>query len=662
MKRILILLTLIIVGKAIAQEKKSTLDRSNMMDFTNDVVFGKSMEDRANKYYNILNFDKAIELYKRADTLTIQGVRNYADACVKQNKASDALLVYGIVINRKDVQPSDYFQYANLLKMNSRYTEADVWMKKYAEKAPDELRTIHNKRVFNECATLRQDRGFFQKVNLGINTPKQEFASSFVNGTLVYSAQGEEQAPVIKKYTWTKESFLNLYVVDTVLAQDTAKRNLSPLFNDKFHEGSSTFTGDGKKVFFSANDPDLHADSSKTYNLQLYSATLNSDSTWSEKVPFEYNSPNYSIAHPWINKSGNLMYFSSNMPGGKGGADIYVTTLDKNGVWSNPKNLGDAINTEGDEFFPFYNDKDSIFSFASNGHFGLGGLDIIMCKFRENEFVQVTNFGTPLNSESDDFAAVFTDDMKVGYISSNREGGQGSDDIYGMKILKPLQFDIEMKEIKVITKFVDTTSLPGVSIELINLETQEVTRVQTNESGYYSFSLPAGQTYKVRGQFKFYNADSTTFSTDFKAVGKDVTINLKKKGPDVVTVDDQIFLKVSTIYFDVNSANLREDTKDVLDYVVKIMHEYPNIEIELGSHTDCRGSITSNQKLADQRAINSAAYIKERIDNPNRIHGKGYGETQTTNGCDCEGKVKSTCSESEHQANRRTEFKIVKGH
>jgi outer membrane protein OmpA-like peptidoglycan-associated protein len=440
------------------------------------------------------------------------------------------------------------------------------------------------------------------------------------------------------------------------------------------------------------------------------------------------------------------------MPGGKGETDIYRVAINSDGSLGTPENLAGNVNTEGKEMFPFVDKNGNLF-FASDGHIGLGGLDVFYAPADgKGSFGKLVNPGMPLNSSYDDFGFVLDDESQSGYLSSNRPGGKGDDDIYFAKMLRPLKpvymlkgiarekgsgailagaiivlkdnsgkaidtvvtgidgsyaFPVEPKlnyslggtkekyfdaavslntnelgEKTELLKDIDLDKDPGLSLYvtvkdkatglpldsvkikiLDNMTGGEFGNTVTSTAGDYRNPISGKKigdrlSYNVSMERNGYLAKTVTLNTPIEKEGEirlDENLDKIAVGLDLAKIID-----IKPIYFDLGKHAIRPDAAIELDKIVKVMNENPNMVVELGSHTDCRSSAASNMALSDRRAKASAEYIKKRITNPERIYGKGYGETQLTNGCECEGAVKSTCSEEEHQENRRTEFKIIK--
>lgn len=726
------------------QESATPSKVSELVDKVKSLFEKKTLEQKGDIMYDYYNFSKASFYYAQEDSLSTSALRKMADSYAKLASYDQSLLSYQQLVDRSDCNATDLYNYANMLKMNGSYEEADNWMKRYAEKAPMEKRALVNTKMFEKSASLMKDQGIFQLTNCLMNSSLQEFASGMYYDQLVYSASTPRKGLIIKEYLWSNETFLDLYLAD--IDGDTVQsfNALVPAFNKKFHEGPVAFSGDFSKMFFTANNYTNDKSADGKINLQLYYAEKDIDGVWGDPVPFKYNSPEFSVGHPSLTADGKTLFFSSNMPGGYGGADIYKCTLSDTG-WLAPVNLGADINTEGDELFPNYMEKTQLLLFSSNGHYGLGGLDIYLASLKVEKFIRPMNLGAPLNSSADDFGLFLTSTQKSGYVSSNRKSdGKGNDDIYYVKMLKELPNP--WKEINGVASNNFGRSLANTKINFRNEAGDYVDSVVTDANGKYSVNLPTGMKFTMDVTKPSYRSLTNLLSTnttdniislspvlDHRVIVKGHVANTTKNEPlanatvalytkdfkfidsvktsadgsymfdvydkkefavityknnyfsdtnfvsseeinDVIeselamaqilpdgvySVEDEVFLKVRTIYFDWNSSNLRAD-KSVLDEVIKILNDFPNLEIELGSHTDCRGSKAYNQKLSEARAKASTNYIKERISNPRRIHSRGYGENKLVNDCECEGTRIVPCSEEDHQMNRRTEFKIIK--
>ncbi|MNV16605.1 Photosystem I chlorophyll a apoprotein A2 [compost metagenome] len=454
------------------------------------------------------------------------------------------------------------------------------------------------------------------------------------------------------------------------------------------------------------------------------------------------------MGHPAISPDGKTMYVVSDKPGGLGGADLYKVAILDNGTFGEMINLGNKINTEGQEMFPFIDSEERLF-FSTDGHPGLGGLDVFVAFQDKGVIGKIHNLGLPVNSQYDDFAFNMSKDFKTGFLSSNREGGKGGDDIYAVQLIRPFVFGVTIKgtakdkkggvvsfakvdlkddkgnvletvtadengaytfeaeyeknyalggsktdyfdgkntastftDEQVVTADVVLEKDPGLSlyalikdkktgnpldkvqVYLVDNMTGESKQIVTPVTGDFREAL-FGKKLNDRGSYNLilkkegYFSKTVTYNTVFDRPGQYDVHGVLDLGMDPEVKDLAEMIQINPINFDLNKYTIRADAAKELDKIVEVMNKYPYLVVELGSHTDCRASKAYNMKLSDNRAKASAEYIKKRITNPARIYGKGYGESHLLNGCECEGTVKSDCSEEEHQKNRRTEFKVI---
>lgn len=710
-------------------------------------------ELKGDKYFQKYSFKSAIEKYEGVDGLTSEGQRNLAESYKNTNQNDLSASAYEVFVNGPDAKAEDFFNYASVLRLEGKYNESDLWMKKFQAKSPNDSRANNYVKNASELRKIQIDEGRYKITELDVNTEQQDFSPAYYGEDKVVFASSREGVKSIKRsYNWNNLPFLDMYSASmgtpelTEVSKLSKKKNL----NNKMHEGPASFSKSGDFMAFTRNNYEGKAEDG-TIKLKIFFSNKE-EGKWSKAVPFKLNSDEYSVGHPSLSADGNTMYFSSDMPGGKGGVDIYK--IEKTGEnWGEPINLGGAINTSGNEVFPFFQEENGMLFFASNGHLGLGGLDLFLSPDQGNgTYKKVLNAGTPLNTRFDDFGLIIDQKMKNGYFSSNREGGKGDDDIYAFELLKPYTFG---KKIIGTAKDKQGNILAGTLVNLYDSKGAVVETVTTTADGKYAFDVDPDLDFKLAGTKEKYfdgaNKASTkteeevvvvdlvlekdpglalyTLITDHKTgkpmdgvklvitdnltnkefqnlntpstgdamkgisdhkVGenisynltlskdgyfpKTVTFNHKITKPGVInvhelmkeglTLDPEVtdlakMIEINPINFDLNKYKIRPDAEVELDKIIKVMNEYPKMEVELGSHTDCRASKKYNERLSDKRAKASAAYIKTKITNPERIYGKGYGESRLLNGCECEGKVKSSCSEEEHEKNRRTEFKII---
>ena len=626
-------------------------------------------EKQGDKYVFSYSFTKAIDSYTQSKDLTPAGQRHLADSYQKIEKNVEAEVVYAKLINNTNagLLPEDYYNYAMVLKSNGKYEESNKWMDKFVEQKADDLRAKNYTANKGELENLQKDDGKYKVETLSINTNAEDFGTTYYKDKIVFSSSRATAKMIQRKDNWSGKPFLDMYVSDMDGVQLKEPAIFDKNLNSKMHDGTASFNKDGTYVAFSTNNAH-RKNKGKVVQIQIYFSNYK-DGKWSKEEPFALNSADYSVGLPCLTSDGNTMFFTSDMPGGFGKADIYKTTRNDKGEWGKPENMGNKINTEGNELFPFYEETNSILFFASNGLFGLGGLDIFYTSLSKAGVGSVYNAGFPLNTKADDFAAIVNGAVTKGYFSSDREGGSGDDDMYAFDILKGLKVD---KNVEGFAKDKNGSVIPNTFITILDDKDKVVDTLTTKDDGAFTFLVNPDKNFKLVGKKQNYiDGDSVinTFGKDF-SVKADVILLPKADTVAEKTVEEQIvagadlgkILKFNPdkIYFDVNKFNLRPDAETELNYIVKVMNDHPSMIVELGAYTDCRASEAYNQTLSDKRARASADYIKKRITNPKRISGKGYGETKLVNSCACEDKVVSNCTDEEHQKNRRTEFIIIK--
>ena len=611
---------------------------------------GKSSKEvRGDKYAFNYSFDKAIDSYTHAKHLTTEGQRRLALSYHNMNQNIQSEEAYSVLINLPEgVLPEDYYNYAMILKTNGKNDESGKWMDKFYQLKPTDLRAKDYEANKSELTNLLKDDGKYKINHLNVNTDAEDFGTCYYKNKIVFSSSGVNPKSTEKLYNWNRKPFLDMYVSEVENGQMKTAEIFDKSLNGKMHDGPASFSNGGTFMAFTSNNYDLKK-KDRVVRLQIFFSTFK-DGAWSKEEPFILNNKEYSVGHPCLSADGNTMYFTSDTPGGFGGADIYRISKNEKGVWGTAENLGNKINTEGDELFPFYEGNNNVLFFSSNGHFGLGGLDIFMCAVDGSKFGRVHNAGFPLNSSSDDFSVIVNDKLSTGYFSSNRSGGSGDDDIYSVDILK---LDIG-KKIEGLAKEQNETPIPKTTVTLFDEKGIIIETVTTKDDGAYSFLVDSDKYFKLIGKKETYVEGSTITNTIGKEfiVKADVTL-LKKEEiiakQIVVGADLGKILELNSIHFDLDKYDLRPDAVVELDKIVKIMNEYPEMIVELGAHTDCRASKEYNQILSDKRAKVPAWYVKTRISKPERIYGKGYGETKLNSGCACEGDVVSTCTDDEFQ-------------
>lgn len=705
---------------------------------------------KANKYYNNYNYSKVVEKLEGEKNITTNAQRNLAESYKILGNYVAAETAYFKVISANDKKSEDVFAYAQILKMNGKYVEAQKQMEIYESLNANDARVKLANTNKNYYIDLLNNKGQFEIKNLEINTPEQDFGATYFKDKIVFTSSKHNVNAAYRRWNGNNLPYLDLYIGKSNDKNEIIESQRLSKLNKKYHEGPSSYNKDGSVVMFT-QDNYKEKSSDGIRKLQLIEAKFK-DGKWSKEIPFTLNNKEYSVGHPSLSSDGNTLYFASDMPGGKGGVDIYKVTRKEDGSWGAAENLGNQINTEGNEVFPFIHES-GLFFFSSDGRPGLGGLDVFATQINNNQISKVINVGAPINGSKDDFSFVLNNEKTKGYFASNREGGKGDDDILSFNLLKPFQFG---KTISGVARDKEGNAVANTIVTLRDALGKVIAEVTTDEKGGFIFAVEANKEYDLNGKKENYfdgnnhintASDSDTILADvileknlglslfalitdanskqvLEGVKVTITDNVTKKiiaefkttntgdfrktlnenkiGDKLnygIKLEKEEFLSktlnfnysiiqsgeikmhevlnfdlskievggdlakmidIKPIYFDLGEFTIRKDAALELDKIVKIMNENPNMVVELGSHTDCRATAVFNEILSDKRAKASAAYVKKMIANPERIYGKGYGESKLKNGCACEGDVKSTCTDEEHQQNRRTEFIIKK--
>ncbi len=611
------------------------------------VINTYAQQSKADKYYESLAYSKAIKYYKKAykkDIENINLVRRLAESYRLTNNLEEAEVWYLKLVEYPDVEPLDIYHYAQLLKSLNDYEEALIWIEKYYRLTGNEWAKRHlSDRYYYK--RLSKDRQNYQVVNMATNSEEADFGPSYYKDYLIFASSRKSDEENKFVYSWDENPFLELY--ESQINENGELVGTQPLTihtKSNYHEGPGCYSPTDNVFYFTRNNWIITGDTNQSNNLKIFRATIE-DSEWANVESLSFNSDDFSCGHPTITIDGKRMYFISDMPEGFGGTDIYYS--DKAGdEWTEPVNLGYEINTQGNEMFPFIHEDGTLY-FASDGHLGLGGLDVLMATKDSLGVYQVENPGYPINSSRDDFGYIINPDETMGYFSSNRTGGQGSDDIYWFK-KESLKLKGEIKDIA------DGTLMDGVEVILNNSEGETLSTWTTTESGEFEFEIAYNTDYilivEAEGYVKSENKIDAIEDNSIGIVESNILLITEEFS---FTLNEPI--RLNDIFYDLNSYNLRPGSFNELDKLVKILRQNPEIVIELCSHTDSRANDVYNFWLSQHRAISAADYVISKGIDKTRIRGKGYGETQLLNHC-ANGVF---CSEPDHQENRRTEFKVI---
>lgn len=405
-------------------------------------LHGQTAIGKVDKYYASYNYYKVIEeAEKNKENANAEALRKIADSYKLTGDYSNAESCYAKLIAMPEKTAEDIYNYAGILKTKGNYAEAKSQMSAFSVLKPADKRAVLFAKNPDYTSNLLINKEQFKIKNLNLNSDGQEFGACYFKNAIVFTSSKEVTGPVYRLSGANKKPFLNLYIASAdETGEITFPKPLKKL-NKKLNEGPAAYNKDGNIMFYTSNNYKLKSIDGKQ-KLQL-TEIKHVNSSYGEvtlKIPFYYNNKDYSVTHPALSADGNTLYFASDMPGGKGGIDIYKCKRNEDGSWGKPENLGDAVNTEGNEVFPFIHES-GLFFFSSDGHPGLGGLDIFVAQVKDNQITNITNPGVPLNSNKDDFSFILNQTKNKGYFSSNRDGGKGDDDIYYFDLLKPFSFE-----------------------------------------------------------------------------------------------------------------------------------------------------------------------------------------------------------------------------
>lgn len=630
----------------------------------------------------------AINQFEKAQKGTIDAAKvNFyeAESYRLSNRFADAAPFYKKAIDAGSTEANLRLNYAYALKTKGEYAEALSQLQQYVAAAPKTTPKAVREKAEREIETLRaidlisaaKDQYTLQNV-ASLNSPGIEYAPVVMGDFLVYTSSRKETV-----YKNNNLPMTGLYKVKLDAARPDSTAKAKPAKPDLFsqsvfagdaNEGTPAFSKDGKSMVFARGNTGKRKGG---LDVDLYMSRQTESGAWGEPFRLPVSDSTAWDGSPAFSADGRTLYFASNRAGGAGGLDLYRTNMDKSGRFSRPVNMGRDINTPGDEMFPYVS-PDAKLYFSSDGHPGLGKLDIFVAT-RSQGVIRVENMGQPINSPADDFGLVFADDFS-GYMASNRAGGAGDDDIYffsepdttqtptlANRPPKPGDPGIYNGP-KTVRYFLagivqnsETPVSPLDSAHVRIIETDEagtqLADVTTDKPGTFGkFAVQEGKEYAILVERKGYLTRREPFSMQGRSIPE---VFLRKAETDttftvIVPLDRAVLNRtfvLDNIYYDLDKYNIRSDAAPELDKLVTIMKDNPTLKIELQSHTDARASDAYNLRLSQNRAKAAVDYIVSKGVDAGRIVAKGYGETQLV--------IKNAVTEEEHQRNRRTEVKIL---
>lgn len=676
------------------------------------------------KKYEAMAYKEAVENYIIAynkDENNIEVIEKIADCYTKLNNPTQAEIWYEKVVMLSEiaeVDPINLFYYAEALKANGKYKEAAAWFRAYNAQVDYDDRIASKLDAIENHQILMDDASYIHVAKAAFNSEESDFSAVYYGKYLVFVSNRKNKV-FESQYSWDGSNYLDTYFV-LLNSPTTSEYEPVPFdatINTAMHDGPICFYNFYSKAVFTRNSlyKGKHKRSKEnTSHLQIYFTEKISASDWGKVTPFEHNDPEYSLGHAYITNDGSTMVFASNMPGTHGSSDLFIS---KNigGSWTKPENLGDKINTQGDEFFPYI--EDSVLYFSSNGHGGLGGLDIFHVDLRNPE--EIHNAGAPFNSSLDDFGYVRR--KKEGYFSSNRDG---SDDIFYFKDTRPDYIQVAGTVLNEWTEQPIPYAMITIGQDTITADAEGKFTAQIIPDSAYLYAAQSENHVLRESLTKAFpitekNAEVNLWMRPVKAhitVVDAMTSEVLKNAPvklrdltnnediepyyitnvqyifpikngvmyeltgamddyftrrtfespegvaddvnweialEKIVINQEIVLE--NIYYDLDKATIRSDAKIELDELVFTLQEHPSIHIELSSHTDSRGDDAYNMALSQRRAEAVVSYLTEQGVDSTRLSAKGYGETKLKN--ECGNGVE--CPEWAHQYNRRTEFKVT---
>lgn len=644
---------------------------------TNLSAFSQERQlEKAQKAYDNFGYLNARNIYLKVVERGYESQELYtkiANSYYFNAKYDDALMWYDKIFELEDYELDSRFllHYAQSLKATGNIKKSEIYYDKFVDISGKSLKSV--KLTSEKYLELIEDNsGRYEIKSIeGVNTENIEYGKTLIGGKLFFTSNRSDGLFKIRKNTWDGMAFLDIYQVDLNNDKEAISKpeKLPGDVNGKYHASSPIITKDGETMYFTKSN--FNPEEKKNdENLKIYRAHL-IDGEWTNVEDLSINDDHYSTAHPALDSLESTLYFSSNMPGGYGKSDIYKVTIDENDVLGEPENLGAKVNTLGKETFPFISNSEELY-FSSDGHFGLGGMDVFYIKITENGLENLLNVGEPINSYADDFAFAIKDSTKNGFFSSNRklvqnndqdetqadQAGQENefinDNIYSLKELEPIQ-DVYKAIIEGHVTDAETEEpITDALVELFEDNDSLYKSVNTDKEGYYHVEVDFFSAYRLRASKENYDSEEDVSVPEKKEQKIDFELqkNRLKLTPGV---DIAHSLNIQNILFDFDKYNIKDSEKLKLEKLLVVLEEYPEVKIKIHSHTDSRGSHAYNQELSQKRAHSTREYLIDKGVDPSRLTSKGFGETQLVNKC----SDNVTCSEEEHEKNRRSEFIIA---
>lgn len=505
-------------------------------------------------------------------------------------------------------------------------------------------RNVTNDKPISKSEAIGANGFNFELLDAGINSKYSEFGSGFFRNKLIM-VSSKKLGALAKIDPNTNEAYKDLFCLDiSSNGQLSLPLLFSRILNTNDSEDLLAFSPDQHTVYFTRSS------SNNSLEYKLYKAHLEPDShgNWINQELIHFNKDGISIETPFVSPDGNKLYFSSNMEGSIGGFDIFVSEINADGSLSDPINLGNTINTPLNEKYPSLSRDGKYLYFSSEGHENIGGYDLFVSKILSNSYKTPRNMGNTINSSYDE-VAYFLANKKDGYVSSNRQNGKGSFDIYTAtneeitQTIKGIVLDSETN-----------IKLPNTIVILKDEEGLEITRTRSKEDATYKFDVVPFESYQIstekdgfkQGYFEFF-ADRNYNTTYIK------NLTLTTTEPVIAKVEEELRIIIENIYFDFAKYSVKEESHISLNKIIKVLEENPDMKLAINAHTDNVGKESYNLNLSNKRAASAVTYLINNGISKDRLTSKGFGESKPLIDC------KTNCSEEDLQTNRRVEFVII---
>ena len=618
---------------------------------------------KANDRYERYAFSPAIDVYQKVlerGFVSADLLKKLGNAYYFNSQYEKAHGMYSRLIEEfpEETEAAYYFRCAQTCKTLGDYDRAEELMLLYSRKAESAGDLELSQEEY--MAEIEKNSGRYTLGNFPYNSRYSDFAPAYYKEGLLFASDRDTGNLARYRHTWNNQDFLDLYHIDSLTDLTGSEKRAPKLqgaVNTRLHESTSALSPDGQALYFTRNnlkDGRRGKDSLGVIRLKLYRAHWENES-WSNIEELPLNSDQFSTAHPALSPDGKTLIFASDRPGGYGASDLYKTTVKQDGSFGEVINLGPRVNTPGRETFPFIG-TDSLLYFASDGHYGLGGLDLFATPYTEEFDRDVVNLGRPVNSPKDDFSLIFDAENQTGYFASNRGDDPGNDDI--IPIVQDRALDLNCYAFGLVRDRNTQRLLVGATVEVIDESNQVVRQTKTDARGAYRIRLICGRGNFVRVRMPEYQPAESFLA---KPVRGDTNLNFELE-PEIIVVEDDgaepadigKLLALNTIYFDLNKYDIRPDAEIEIQKIVAVMERFPSLKIRVVSHTDSRGNDDYNLWLSQKRADATVEYINQQGIALDRLIGEGKGEKEIMNQCAND----VPCSRADHQLNRRSEFLI----